>query len=47
MWDAAKATFREYIIYYTTAHKKALTAKRQDLEKEVKRLEHLHSSNPT
>ncbi len=24
MWDAAKATIRGYIIYYTAAHKKAL-----------------------
>lgn len=47
MWDTAKATIRGYIISYTAAHKKALISKRQDLEKEVKRLEHLHSTTPT
>ncbi len=47
MWDTAKATIHGYIISYTAAHKKALISKRQDLEKEVKRLEHLHSTTPT
>lgn len=47
MWDAAKATIRGYIISYTAAHKKALISKRQELEKEVKRLERLHNTTPT
>lgn len=46
-WDAAKATIRRYIISYTAAHKKALISKWQNVEKEVKRLEHLHSTTPT
>ncbi len=47
MCDAAKATIHGYIISYTAAHKKALISKRQNTEKQVKRIEHLHSTTPT
>lgn len=46
IWDAAKATIRGHIISYSSARKKAWSKKRQELEREVKRLECLHSKAP-
>uniref|UniRef100_A0A3Q3H395 Reverse transcriptase domain-containing protein n=2 Tax=Kryptolebias marmoratus TaxID=37003 RepID=A0A3Q3H395_KRYMA len=46
IWDAAKATLRGYLISYCSHQKAARAERRNNLEKEVIRLEQIHKQSP-
>lgn len=45
LWEAFKATMRGYIISYESLKKREKTTKQKDLQKEIKRIEEMHTNS--